>query len=190
MDATSSPVVGANLSIPSSSPSCSDELVGIPSIMRYLGRAAVAAAPAGSAATVLYPLEPLPASLVDAWLDYCPSLVPGAGLEAACAAVDNFLAPRSYLVGYGLTLADVAVWGQLAATPQWTRLRKARMLPHLARWFDLVASLPEFRAVIEQYGLLMGHKQAGTDSTGPVKAKKGGGELGCGTVRWHWRRRW
>lgn len=37
----------------------------------------------------------------------------GSGFEAACKAANDFLALRTLLVGYGVTLADVACWGQL-----------------------------------------------------------------------------
>lgn len=39
--------------------------------------------------------------------------VSGAGLEPLCLALDNYLCLRTFFVGYSLTLADVALWGQL-----------------------------------------------------------------------------
>ena len=50
---------------------------------------------------------------VDQWLDFSSSIVSGAGLEAVCGVVDQFLSLRTYLVGYQLTIADLQVWGQL-----------------------------------------------------------------------------
>ncbi len=50
---------------------------------------------------------------VDEWLAFSPSLAAGPGLADAAAAVNDYLALRTYLVGHRLTLADVAVWGQL-----------------------------------------------------------------------------
>ena len=50
---------------------------------------------------------------VDQWLEYAPHLVTGGGLEPACAAVNAALAQRTFLVGYNLTIADIAVWAQL-----------------------------------------------------------------------------
>ena len=52
---------------------------------------------------------------VDQWLDYAPCLAAGPGLEAACSALNTYLALRSFLVGYSLTIADLACWGQLAS---------------------------------------------------------------------------
>ena len=50
---------------------------------------------------------------MDQLVDFAPQLVSGAGLEAACAAVNEYLAVRTFLVGYSLTAADIACWGQL-----------------------------------------------------------------------------
>lgn len=50
---------------------------------------------------------------VDQWLDFSTSLVSGAGLEAVCGVVDQFLSLRTYLVGYKLSIADLQIWGQL-----------------------------------------------------------------------------
>jgi glutamyl-tRNA synthetase len=51
---------------------------------------------------------------VDQWLEYAGSLAPGSALEAACAVANEYLQLRTYLVGYRLSLADLACWGQLA----------------------------------------------------------------------------
>ena len=59
---------------------------------------------------------------VDQWLDYAAFLTAGPGLEAACAALDTYLAFRSFLVGFNLTIADLACWGQLESMPQCTSL--------------------------------------------------------------------
>lgn len=50
---------------------------------------------------------------VDQFVDFASQLVAGAGLESACAALNDYLAVRTFLVGYSLTAADVACWGQL-----------------------------------------------------------------------------
>lgn len=56
---------------------------------------------------------------MDEWLDRATSLlVPGAGFEAACVAVSDYLSLRTYMVGPTLTLADLVVWGQLTGTSQ------------------------------------------------------------------------
>ena len=50
---------------------------------------------------------------VDEWLAFLPRLAAGPGLAEAAAAVNDFLSLRTYLVGHRLTLADIALWGQL-----------------------------------------------------------------------------
>ena len=50
---------------------------------------------------------------VDQWLDFSDAIVSGAGLEAVCGVVDQFLSLRTYFVGYQLSIADLQVWGQL-----------------------------------------------------------------------------
>ena len=55
-----------------------------------------------------------PRNQVDQWLDFAASLAPGSALEAACAVANEYLQLRTYMVGYRLSLADLACWGQLA----------------------------------------------------------------------------
>ena len=50
---------------------------------------------------------------VDEWLAFLPRLAAGPGLAEAAAALNDFLSLRTYLVGHRLTLADIALWGQL-----------------------------------------------------------------------------
>ncbi len=51
---------------------------------------------------------------VDQWVDYIvKEVVMGSGVEAVLSSLNSYLAFRSYLVGYALTLADVVLWGQL-----------------------------------------------------------------------------
>ena len=67
---------------------------------------------------------------VDQWLDYAAFLTAGPGLEAACAALDAYLALRSFLVGFNLTIADLACWGQLESVSPcvWQRCMGTSML--------------------------------------------------------------
>jgi len=48
------------------------------------------------------------------WLDYAPTFFSGSEFENACSFVDGYLASRTFLVGHGLTVADIAVWSNLA----------------------------------------------------------------------------
>jgi glutamyl-tRNA synthetase len=74
---------------------------------------------------------------VDQWLDIAQTLVPGSGFEAVASAVNEYLSLRTFLVGYSLTLADVAAWAQLQLTLQWDKLRRTGNFGHLARWWVL-----------------------------------------------------
>ena len=79
-------------------------------ILRYLGRLGAQAAD-GMAG--LYGADPLAACQVDQWLETSTTVVPGQGFDGVCAAIDKYLALRSFLVGYAPSVADFAVWGAL-----------------------------------------------------------------------------
>ena len=53
---------------------------------------------------------------VDEWLDYAPTFGVGAEFEGACAYTNSYLALRTFLVGYNITIADVTVWAYLTGT--------------------------------------------------------------------------
>ncbi|PSC73885.1 glutamyl-tRNA synthetase [Micractinium conductrix] len=150
-----------------------DELTGVPSILRYIARAAADGAQ-------LYGSDPLSACQVDQWLEISQALVPGFGFEGACAAANDFLSLRTFLVGHAPTLADVACWAQLQLTLQWDRLKKGGSLPHLARWYEFMSEVPELAAAAEDYGLKRRGapaKHANTADAELAKAK-GGGDTG------------
>jgi glutamyl-tRNA synthetase len=144
----------------------SDELPGAASVARYLLRASPDRA---AAARLAASGDALAATRVDAWLDYAfaaaapTPLAPGPGFLAAARSLDDYLRPRSFLVGRGLTAADVAVWGALAASPVFPKARRgdgggggaakptSAPLPHLGRWFDLVASQPACAAALDAH---------------------------------------
>lgn len=55
---------------------------------------------------------------VDYWVDYsAASIVTGSNLENVLVSINEYLALRTYFIGYSLSLADVAVWGQLQGKP-------------------------------------------------------------------------
>jgi glutamyl-tRNA synthetase len=135
----------------------SDELSGPASIARYLLRAgekasSSSAGNAAAAARLAASADPLAATRVDGWLDFAFSsgaLNPGPGFQAAAQSLDAYLAPRSFLVGRSLTAADVAVWGALAASPVFPKVRRDAALTHLARWFDLLSLQPACSSALE-----------------------------------------
>ena len=59
---------------------------------------------------------------VDQWLDFSNAIASGAGLEAVCGVIDQFLSLRTYLVGYQLSIADLQVWGQLQGRHTYARI--------------------------------------------------------------------
>jgi len=64
------------------------------------------------------------------WLEYAPTFLSGSEFENACSFVDGFLASRTFLVGYGLTIADTAIWSNLAGN-LWVLITI-----HLSDWFQ------------------------------------------------------
>ncbi|CAO2161060.1 unnamed protein product [Urochloa humidicola] len=73
------------------------------------------------------------------WLEYAPMFLSGSEFENACSFVDGYLASRTFLVGHGLTIADIAVWSNLAGIGQrWESLRKSKKYQNLVRWFNSI----------------------------------------------------
>ena len=77
-------------------------------VLRYVGRLGAQAGKAD-----LYGAGPLAACQVDQWLETASQVAPGQGFEAVCSSIDKYLALRTFLAGYALTVADFAIWGQL-----------------------------------------------------------------------------
>lgn len=51
---------------------------------------------------------------IDEWLEYAPVLSSGPAFENACKYIDEYLEKRTFLVGYSLSIADLAIWAGLA----------------------------------------------------------------------------
>lgn len=51
---------------------------------------------------------------IDEWLEYAPTFSTGSEFENACCYVDGILLQRTFLVGYSLSIADIAIWSGLA----------------------------------------------------------------------------
>ena len=145
---------------------------GTKNILRYL--AGCATHPALDQR--LYGASALARVHVEEWLDTaCRDIVTGAGLSAVCAQLNCFMAKRTYLVGHGITLADLVVFGQLCTAPQFASILKTGALPHLARWYALVNSCPAVSGVIAEYGLGFKRGQnAGSAVGGAAQSKKKG----------------
>ncbi|XP_058076275.1 glutamate--tRNA ligase, cytoplasmic [Magnolia sinica] len=131
-------VAGISLSPDSSLPSGSApvlrlssgwELRGTNILIRYLGRLAN-----------LYGHDALESAQIDEWLEYASIFSSGSEFEGACGHVDGYLSVRTFLVGYNLSIADIAIWSGLAGTGQrWESLRKSKKYQNLVRWFNSIA---------------------------------------------------
>lgn len=94
---------------------------------------------------MLYGTDALSATQVDQWLDFLPAIAPGGGLPAACAYVDSYLSLRTVLVGFQLTIADLALWGSLMGTPQFAVVTKGGKCAHLLRWYNFCSAHPALK---------------------------------------------
>uniref|UniRef100_A0A0D9UZI1 glutamate--tRNA ligase n=1 Tax=Leersia perrieri TaxID=77586 RepID=A0A0D9UZI1_9ORYZ len=110
-----------------------DFIHGVNTILRYIARVA--------SASSFYGQDAIQAAYVDQWLDYAPVVLSGSEFEAACSFLDGYLSSRTFLVSYGLSVADIAVWSNLAGTGQrWESLRRSKKYQNLVRWFNSIAS--------------------------------------------------
>eukprot|EP00262_Sarcandra_glabra_P015549 TRINITY_DN4809_c0_g1_i1.p1 TRINITY_DN4809_c0_g1~~TRINITY_DN4809_c0_g1_i1.p1 ORF type:complete len:740 (+),score=121.83 TRINITY_DN4809_c0_g1_i1:93-2312(+) len=109
------------------------ELHGTNVLLRYLGR--VATLPN------FYGLDALESAQIDEWLEYAPIFSSGSEFETACGHVEGYLLLRTFLVGYSLSIADIAIWSGLAGSgPRWDSLRKSKKYQSLVRWFNSIAT--------------------------------------------------
>ncbi|KAL6046191.1 glutamate--tRNA ligase [Balamuthia mandrillaris] len=99
--------------------------------------------------------DPFSSSDVDQWIDFSVQRLhkdtPNPAFVAACDLLNKHLALRSYLSGYSITLADVAVWASISAHPSWANISKSKNSQHILRWLLHCDSLPEFQKVGNQY---------------------------------------
>ena len=105
----------------------------------------------------------------------------GANFEAVCHGLNDYLAFRSYLVGSYLSIADLALWGQLQIGTMWKKVKGPGKVPHLSRWFDLVSELPACKLAVEEIDINAKKKAmaAAADVAAGGEAKsKASGETG------------
>jgi len=109
---------------------------------------------------------------VDQWLDFALKdlQVQGQQFVDACKYLNLHLMLRTFFAGYGLTLADIAVWATLKAHPEWSVVSGDKALQQLMRWFNYCDALPEFQTVVNKY--LKGGNQKGQTDTGVGAIKK------------------
>lgn len=127
----------------------------------------------------LYSTGALVSSQVDQWMEFAHTQCVEGKLESALAFLDQHLRFRTFLVGFDLTLADVAVWAALTST------ETAPAGAHAARWFNMLNARQEFKMVAGKIrGLelraskLATQTKAKTKGDKPAKEGKGGGKKG------------
>ncbi|OQS07909.1 glutamyl-tRNA synthetase [Thraustotheca clavata] len=85
--------------------------------------------------------EPVLLAEIDSWVDYATGHIRSATLSSTAAFLDAVLAERTYLIGFGLTLADIAVFSALNLVHYEVN---ATLLPNLSRWFNFFAEQSVF----------------------------------------------
>ncbi|GLJ24117.1 hypothetical protein SUGI_0459970 [Cryptomeria japonica] len=101
----------SSVQLPSGSPpvllfSTGEELHGTGVVLRHQGR--IATLPDFCNRDALSTAE------IDEWLEYAPIFSSGADFEKVCTYVDNYLSLRMFLMGYNLSVPDIAIWSGLA----------------------------------------------------------------------------
>jgi len=84
------------------------------------------------------------------WLAQSKKLLPGGGFEKQCEQVDEYLAARTYLVGHGLTLADLVMWAEFTTNRQWPVVVKKNKCINVQRWLAMLNSDETLRTVIAE----------------------------------------
>ncbi|KAI0504474.1 hypothetical protein KFK09_015426 [Dendrobium nobile] len=140
------------------------KLQGTNTLLRYLGRV--------SKLPNFYGKDAIESSQIDEWLEYAAILSSGPQFESACLHVDGYLASRTFLVGYSLSIADVALWSGFAGTGQrWESLRKSKKYQNVVRWFNCIAE--DYSSLNEVTRTYVGKRGLGKfPSTNPTQASK------------------
>ncbi|EQC32783.1 hypothetical protein SDRG_09754 [Saprolegnia diclina VS20] len=84
--------------------------------------------------------EPVLLSEIDAWVDYALGHIRSATVNTTAAFLDAVLAERTFLIGFGLTLADIAIYTALTQV----HYAPTATLAHLTRWFTYLGSQSVF----------------------------------------------
>ncbi|XP_017550021.1 bifunctional glutamate/proline--tRNA ligase isoform X1 [Pygocentrus nattereri] len=111
------------------------------SISRYLARVAPSLG--------LYGSNMMEQTEVDHWLEFSARRLSGqSDLASALGELNAALALRTFLVGHGITLADLCVWASLKGSGEWQATQdKSGSFPHVSRWFSFLSSQVPFSDV-------------------------------------------
>uniref|UniRef100_A0A8C5EIH5 Bifunctional glutamate/proline--tRNA ligase n=1 Tax=Gouania willdenowi TaxID=441366 RepID=A0A8C5EIH5_GOUWI len=115
------------------------------SICRYLARVAPALGLYG--ATLMEQTE------VDHWLEFSAQRLQSdqPSMTAALGELEKALSLRTFLVGHGLTLADLCVWAALKGCYKHDKQLRSKSFPHISRWFSFLSSQVPFAVVGSKY---------------------------------------
>ncbi|KAJ3386022.1 hypothetical protein HDU84_001851 [Entophlyctis sp. JEL0112] len=118
------------------------------------------------------------ASLIDYWIDFCKDNLapetPFKPLASAFSSLNAHLKMRSFLVGYDVTVADIACWGALKANPVFAKTVKgseADLGTYLVRWYNHIDSLEFAVAATNEF-------QKGQTAVNKAKVDQGSFEIG------------
>ncbi|XP_042379802.1 glutamate--tRNA ligase, cytoplasmic-like [Zingiber officinale] len=142
-------------------------LQGTDTLLRHIG--SIAALPN------FYGQDRLEAEQIDKWLEFSLVFLSGSEFENACSHVDGHLTLRTLLVGFYVSIADIAIWSALAGTGQrWESLRKSKKYQNLVRWFNSILT-EHGDALNEVIGAYVGKRGLGKVHVGNSKGIVGGG---------------
>lgn len=65
--------------------------------------------------------------------------------------LDLYLNLRSFIVGYSLTLSDIAVWGVLRANALMGSIIKNEVYANISRWYNFLLADPIFKKSVEKF---------------------------------------
>ncbi|KAL2001294.1 hypothetical protein VTN02DRAFT_1936 [Thermoascus thermophilus] len=105
----------------------------------------------------------------DSWLSQLDSFAPldFKALEPSLQRLDKHLTLRSFIVGYSLSTADVAIWGALRGNRVAAGAIKKGSLLNLSRWYSFVEELcPWTAAVVERLNAASKEKKAAKSKEG------------------------
>ncbi|CRL04183.1 CLUMA_CG017290, isoform A [Clunio marinus] len=91
----------------------------------------------------LYGKTPIEKTQIDHWLTYSF----GGNINESLQYLDNSLSSLTYLVSNNLTIADLAVFGEIF--PKYENLKKIALPNNVKRWYDLISAIPAVQSAIK-----------------------------------------
>ena len=114
------------------------------------------------------------------WVTRSGDLAPGGGFEAQCESVNEYLATRTYLVGHDVTLADLALWGELSTNRQWPVVEKKGGCENVSRWMSAMNADADAKSVVDAANAgnpILNKKATTVTETGKVVGAKTSGSF-------------